>query len=64
MEKENKTNQKFPGYDKNYIGNLLKIVSRDMQNNVQMKDVEYLDIIKTSCEQFNEDLGDEIFDDR
>lgn len=64
MAKENKANQKFTGYDENYIGNLLKIVSRDMQNNAQMKDIEYLDIIKTSCEQFNKDLGDEVFDSR
>lgn len=64
MTKENKSNQKFPGYDETYIDSLIKIVSKDLQNNAQIKDVEYLDIIKTSCEQFNKDLGDETFDSR
>ena len=64
MAKENIANQKFQGYDKTYIANLLKIVNRDVQNNVQMKNIEYLQLVESACEKFNNDFGDETFDNR
>ena len=64
MPKENSANQKFQGYNQAYIADLLKIVNRDVQDNVQIDDVDYLDLVESACEKFNKDFGDEFFDNR
>jgi len=64
MPKKTSTSQKFQGYDKNYIADLLKIVNRDVQDNVQIENVDYLDLVESACEQFNKDFNDDSFDNR
>lgn len=64
MPNESTAVEKFQGYDKSYISDLLKIVSRDVQDNVQIDNVDYLDLVESACNQFNEDFSDEFFDSR
>mgnify|MGYP003398193302 CR=1 FL=1 len=60
----NSTSQKFQGYDVTYISSLLKIVTRDVQNNEQIENMEYLDIVESSCGEFNNEFEKEFFDNR